>query len=213
MKSHNIIYKNNKFYEENTGKRVFPKDGESFLIAGDNEAFNDYDPLNIPHKEDEILNSSQKLEEVKKIKNLHSFTLALQAQTDIFFDFSITKVKNEQEPIHYRFRIKLLEDLYLYKCTTWDEAKKPTFFECRCVVLEDIHRNIDFFEEIYAISLNEAYSKTRQFYFPNQGTAGASVYLVMELKKDSSLEALRNRLMQNLPWTSAYDYPDLPELF
>jgi hypothetical protein len=73
--------------------------------------------------------------------------VALKAQTDIFFDFSITKVKNEQEPKHYRFRIKLLEDLYLYKCTTWDEAKKPTFYECRCVVLEDIHENVNFLKK------------------------------------------------------------------
>lgn len=201
MKSYNIIYKNNKFYDQHTGRRVFPKDGGNFLIAGDNEAFNEYDPLNIPHKEEEILSPSQKLEKVKAIKNLDSFILALKAQTDIFFDFSITKVKNEQEPKHYRFRIKLLEDLYLYKCATWDEAKKPTFYECRCVVLQDIHRNINFFEEIYADSLNDAYSKTRQFYFPNQGTAGASVYLVMELSENNSLEVLRDRLIEQIPWS------------
>ena len=200
MKSHSIIYKNNKFYEQSTQKRIFPKDGATFVIAGDDNAFDAHDPLNIPHKEDEILNSIKKLEEVKKIKHLEKYKLALSADTDIFFNFSITKKKNESEPKYYRFRIKLLEDLYLHTCTTWEEGKKPSFHDCRCVVIDDLNRNVDYFEPIYAISLNDAYSKTRQFYFPNQGTAGASVYIVMELYDNYSLDKLRKNLTGQLPW-------------
>lgn len=95
MKSHNIIYKNNKFYDKNTLQRVFPKNGETFLIAGDDQAFGDHDPLNIPHKESAILNEEKKIEEVKKIKNLKSYKRMLQANDEIYFNFSITKQAKE----------------------------------------------------------------------------------------------------------------------
>ena len=197
MKSHNIIYKNNKFYDKNTLQRVFPKNGETFLIAGDDQAFGDHDPLNIPHKESVILNEEKKIEEVKKIKNLKSYKRMLQANDEIYFNFSITKQKSEGEPKHYRFRIQLLEDLYLHTCTTWKENTLPELHHCRCVVIDDLNRNIDYFEAIYATSLNEAYSKTRQFYFPNQGTAGASVYVAMEIRPNYTLEKLREELLRN----------------
>lgn len=198
MKSHNIIYKNNKFYDKTTHQRIYPKNGETFLIAGDDQAFGNHDPLNVAHNESVILNEEKKLEEVKKIKNLKSYKRMFQASTDIYFNFSITKQKSEGEPKHYRFRIRLLEDLYLHTCTSWKENTLPELHSCRCVVIDDLNRNVDYFEPIYTISLNDAYSKTRQFYFPNQGTAGASVYVVMEQSRDYSLERLRKELMSEL---------------
>ena len=194
MKSHNIIYKNNKFYDQHTEQRVFPKDGELFLIAGDNISFGDHDPLNIPHEEDDILNSDEKLEEVKKIKNLKTYKLALKQGSNIFFDISINKTKNDYEQLNYGFRIRILEDLYLYNCTTWSNDKPPMFHDCRCVVIEPVYRNVDFFEQVYAASLNEAYSNTFQFYFPNQGTPGGSVYKKMSIGYHNTLEDLRAEL-------------------
>lgn len=91
----------------------------------------------------------------------------------------------------------MLEDLYLHTCTTWKENTLPELHHCQCVVIDDLNRNIDYFEAIYATSLNEAYSKTRQFYFPNQGTAGASVYVAMEIRPNYTLEKLREELLRN----------------
>jgi hypothetical protein len=48
MQSYNIIYKNNKFYNQATGERIYPKDGAAMLLVGDNNAFGSYDPLNMP---------------------------------------------------------------------------------------------------------------------------------------------------------------------
>ena len=191
MKSHNIIYKNNKFYDQHTEQRVFPKDGELFLIAGDDNSFVNHDPLNIPHNEKDILNGDEKLKEVKKINHLKTFKLALQAGSDVFFEVSINKTKNESEQLNYGFRIMLLEDLYLYNCTSWEEKKEAMFYGCRCAVVEPVHNNVDFFEQIYASSLNEAYSNTFQFYFPNQGTPGGSVYKKMRVGNGKTLEDLR----------------------
>ncbi len=193
MKSHNIIYKNNKFYDQHTRQRVFPKDGELFLIAGDNISFGDHDPLNIPHKEKDILNSANKLAEVKKIKNLKTYKLALKQGSNIFFDISINKTKSVNEQLNYRFRIRILEDLYLYKCKSWEEKKEAMFYDCRCVVVEPVHDNVHFFEQVFATSLNEAYSNTFQFYFPNQGTPSGSVYKKMN-NGFQTLEDLRKHL-------------------
>lgn len=201
MKSHNIIYKNNKFYDQHTGQRVFPKDGELFLIAGDSDSFSDHDPLNIPHKEKDILNSANKLAEVKGIKHLNTFKLALKAGADVFFEISINKKKTDNEKLNYRFRIRLLEDLYLYNCTTWERDKPAMFHYCRCIVVEPVDRNVEFFEQVYATSLNEAYSNTFQFYFPNQGTPSGSVYKKMN-NGIQTLEDLREDLKRT-KWESA----------
>lgn len=192
MKTFNIIFKNNKFYQLDTGKRVYPKDGGIFLLASDDENFEENDPLNLPFNED-IKNSKAKLEEVKQIKNLKSYVLMLPANTILYFQFSLNKQKNDHEPVKYGFQLRLLEDLYLYYSTTWQEAKPAEVFDCKCVVEYDLYRNVDYFEPIYAHSLNEAYSKTRQFYFPNQGTPGASIYVVMETEKQETLKQVRNR--------------------
>jgi hypothetical protein len=202
--NHEIIQyhlQNNKFYDQNTGQRIFPKDGELFLIAGDNISFGDHDPLNIPHKGEEILNSADKLAEVKEIKHLKTFKLALKAGSDVFFDISINKTKTDYEQLHYGFRIVLLEDLYLYNCTSWGEKKPPMFHDCRCVVVEPVDRNVEFFEQIYATSLNETYSNTFQFYFPNQGTPSGSVYKKMRVNHRKTLEDLRAAL-ERTKWES-----------
>lgn len=64
--------------------------------------------------------------------------------------------------------------------------------------LNSLNRNVDYFEPIHAILLNDAYGRTRQFYFPNQGTAGASVYVVMEIRPNYTLEKLREELLHTL---------------
>lgn len=50
MKNYNIIYKNNKFYDTATGRRVFPKDDGKFVLAGDDNNFGEHDVLNQPHE-------------------------------------------------------------------------------------------------------------------------------------------------------------------
>ena len=194
MKSFNIIFKNNKFYQFDTGKRVYPKDGGIFLLVSDDENFAENDPLNLPFNED-VKNSEAKLEEVKQLKNLKSYALMLPADTILYFSFSLNKKKNENESMKYGFRLRLLEDLYLYCATSWRENKPAEVCDCKCVVEQDFYPNVDYFEPIYANSLNEAYSKTRQFYFPNQGTPGASIYVVMKTEEEETLKEVRNRFL------------------
>ena len=60
---------------------------------------------------------------------------------------------------------------------------------------EETH-NLDFFEPIYAQSVNEVVSITRQFYFPNQGTPGGSVYVIVKDRSGHTLEDLRKPLLR-----------------
>jgi hypothetical protein len=194
MKSYNIIYKNNKFYDAATNQRIYPKDGSQILIAGNDEIFMTFDPLNIPAET--TLTSELKLEEVKKIKNLDKHVMILGAGTRLSFEFNLTKRKNEAEEMHYKFTLTLQEDLYLHSCSNWKPRKLPELCSCYCIVDTDNRGNVPYFEPIYAQSVNEALSKTRQFYFPNQGTPGASVYVtVKRAESNTTLEDIREHYL------------------
>lgn len=190
MKTHNIIYKNNKFYDKVTCQRVHPKEGYEFIIAGDDNNFGDFDVLNQPHEE--ISDAIKKLEEIKKLKNIDQYEILLPSGSTLDFHLSITKTKHRGEDEFYEFRLQLLEDLYLYKCNSWSKEKLPELYNCRCVVFEDLLGNVKFFEPIYANSVNEAYSKTRQFYFPNQGTPGTNIYLIMSCSSMTPQKTLKD---------------------
>lgn len=194
MKSYTTIFKNNKFYEAATGQRIYPKDGAKLLLASDNESFDNKDPLNLPHQLDQILNLADKLKEIQAVENLHSYHLFYPANTHLFFKVSLSKRKTNYEELYYRFRLTLLEDLYLHFINTWKTYKPAETFECKCIVDKVVFGNVEYFEPIYANSLNEAYSKTRQFYFPNQGTPGASIYKVIFTHNDLQLDFCRNEI-------------------
>ena len=205
MKNYNIIYKNNKFYDTSTGNRVFPKDDGKFVLVGDNDAFANHDPLNKPHEN--VLDSREQIVKMKKIKTLRKYKKILPAGSELTFDFSITKKKHENEPPRYKFRLKLFEDLFLYSSVTLKNDSHIELQSCRCVVFQDLNGNVEYFEPIFANSLNEIFSKTRQFYFPNQGTPGESVYNVMRCDLSNGgweyLEDLRKRHIADIEnWVS-----------
>ena len=195
MKSFDIIYKNNKFYDATTKERIYPKDGQPFLLVGDDSNFSDHDPLNLPPTAAELLNAQAKNVQVSQIKNVKKFHLFLAKGARLYFDVNLTKRKSTIEETHYRFWIELLEDLYLYNCNNWRPETLPELHSCHCKVDKEGSGNLDFFEPIYAKSVNEVISKTRQFYFPNQGTPGASVYITVKRTQGETLEYLRQPLI------------------
>ena len=196
MKSYNIIYKNNKFYDTMTKKRIYPKDGQKFLLVGDDQNFGDHDPLNIPPVDTELSDSAAKLIQVQNIKNIKAQCLFLKKGTQLYFEVNLTKIKSAAEKTHYCFLIELLEDLYLHTCLNWKPETLPELHGCHCKVFKEETQNLEFFEPIYAKSVNEVVSKTRQFYFPNQGTPGASVYVTVKVNSRETLEDLRQPLLR-----------------
>lgn len=195
MQSYNIIYKNNKFYDAMTKERIYPKDGQKFLLAGDDQNFGDHDPLNIPPNAAELLHSAAKLVQVQNIKNLKKHHLFLKKGMQLYFEVNLTKRKSVVEETHYCFWIELLEDLYLYNCDTWKPETPPALYACHCKVFKEETYNLEFFEPIYANSVNDVVSQTKQFYFSNQGTPGASVYVIVKDRSGNTLEDLRQPLL------------------
>jgi hypothetical protein len=164
--------------------------------VGDDQNFGDHDPLNIPPNAAELLGAAAKLNQVNDIKNLKAQRLFLEKGTQLYFESNLTKIKSAAEKTHYCFLIELLEDLYLHTCLNWKPETLPALYACHCKVFKEETHNLDFFEPIYAKSVNEVVSITRQFYFPNQGTPGASVYVIVKDRSGNTLEDLRKPLLQ-----------------
>ena len=132
---------------------------------------------------------------MSQLKDVKKYHFLLVKGTRLYFDVNLTKLKSAGEESHYRFWIELLEDLYLHTCNNWQSEKSPALYGCHCKVDKEGSGNLDFFEPIYAKSVNEVISKTRQYYFPNQGTPSASVYVIVKRNHGETLEDLRRPLM------------------
>ena len=146
MKSFDIIYKNNKFYDIATQKRIYPKDGQKFLLVGDDQNFSDHDPLNLPPTAADLLDAQAKLLQVSQLKDVKKYHFLLVKGTRLYFDVNLTKLKSAGEESHYRFWIELLEDLYLHTCNNWQSEKSPALYGCHCKVDKEGSGNLDFLE-------------------------------------------------------------------
>ena len=81
--------------------------------------------------------------------------------------FSIPRFVGPKNVTH-EFKVELLEDLYLHLKSNW-KLQEEKLYDCACVVRENISKTLDFFEEVYAESLNEVYKYTYVHYFGNEG--------------------------------------------
>lgn len=184
-----------KIYNTETGRRIILKDGASFLLVADKEVFAKDDPLNRLFSKDEILDNKHKEIEVRYTKDLKSYYKLFPAGTILDFRFGITSKKSEEEKIYYWFKLQLLEDLYLIKKTTHSQDAPPLLFKCKCEVFREEGGELEFFEPIYAQSLNQALAKTIAYYFANQRTAGGSVYnTIWHKHPDNTLERIRKEV-------------------
>jgi hypothetical protein len=116
-----------------------------------------------------------------------------------FFITEENENKDEKPTKHSCFRVKLLEDLFLYTSDTWkniDLIKGGRLSDCACIVDESTDDKLPFFENIYAKSVTSAYKKTHVHYFGNAGSPSKnsfdSLYLIREKEKGNLLETLRS---------------------
>lgn len=169
MKSIDAIYKFGNLYDRQSRKRIFLEDGSDISLVVNIENILAEDP-NL--KPDKLLTSIEKEAEVKKAQI--NYWKLFPAGVHLFFEISAgVKRKNETEPIRCTFRLKLLEDLYIYNNKS--EPKYARFFDCHCQV-EECMANFDFFELIYAKSLNDAYTKTYELYFAMFGKSTCNAF-------------------------------------
>ena len=172
MKGIEVIYKFGNLYDKATRKRILIEDGAQLVIAVPSEKLLEEDPnLKIPT----ILNAEQKKVQFKNKHGLTPYWKLFNAGDLLRFDISAGVRLRERKTVQIRctFQLRLLEDLYVY-----NKKKRPKdarFFDCNCLV-EECLTNFEFFEPLYAKSLNDAYTKTYELYFSMFGSPGANAF-------------------------------------
>jgi|GEM_PF-1298296 len=167
MKSINLSYKNGHFYDIEKQKRIELTDGAEVTLVTSDTNLLEYQTF-VGQKS--IIRSSQELRKrladgVRK-GNVQTYECICIAKTKLYFTIPIA-VDNKSHT-HYGFEVELLEDLYAVIKTS-RKHKTANLYDCACKVIKNPSNNIDFFEEVYAKSLNEVYKNTYVHYFGNQG--------------------------------------------
>lgn len=211
MKAYDIVYKYGHLYDKNTQKRLIIKDGAKITITIDTKDLLEKDPNII---EMEILNNEKKEMQIKEFSDrlgMKSFTKILSAGEFLYFRIKagVRKGDEQTEPFQSVFRVRLLEDLYVYNKTK--DVTDVSFFECQCEV-EKCMTELEFFESIRAASLNDAYTKTYELYFAMFGKSTANAFKRFFL--DASLEKVIRSLIDEIlkPKTSTEEV-NSPKLF
>ena len=91
------------------------------------------------------------------------------------------KRKEGKTHIECLFKVRLLEDLYIYNKKS--EVKYARFFNCHCIV-ESCLSNFEYFESVYATSLNDAYTKTYELYFAMFGKSTCNAFDRFSINED-----------------------------
>lgn len=173
MKAFNAIFKYGNLYDRDTKKRILIEDGSEISITLNEQNILITDP-NI--KPQTLLNAEQKQNAVLTwVGGSTKVWKLLESDTLLYFQITAgVKKENVTHRIFSSFQVKLLEDLYLYNKKK--EANDARFCECHCLVECCINDSIDFFEPIYATSLNDAYTKTYELYFAMYGKSTCNAF-------------------------------------
>ena len=192
MRSINITFQHGHIYNSDTKERIIVEENINYILIFENDIkVGKFDKPASLRSETDIYNEIKADLNVTHIKKLKS------AGTYLYF-FITEENKDEKPRKHSCFRVKLLEDLFLYTSNIWkssDLTEGGRLADCACVVDESTENNLSFFENIYAKSVTSAYKKTHVHYFGNAGSPSKNsfdcLYLSKNKDKDYLLETLR----------------------
>lgn len=159
----NLIYKNGHFYDTLNGTRIGFKDDAKISIKAASSDLISFLPCGtypLQIKERKVLEAS-----LKSDKTISKYTLVKKRGELLYFYVNHRK---EGAEIHHEFEVELLEDLYMFIKGKW-KIQEGRLYDCACVVRKILTNSIDFFEVVYAESLNEVYKNTFVHYFGNEG--------------------------------------------
>ncbi len=202
------IYKYGRLYDAKTKKRILPKDGVKLEISGQEQDFLKIDPKLGTHG---TLKSSVELakEVYEKYKNEDANTgmayWKLFSEDDVlYFKIGIKISETSKKKDYLIFRLRFLEDLYLRKRGS---TKLGELYECQCVI-EHCYNDFEFFEKLYAKSLNDARTKIHELYFSLVANPAANVfkefYVDQACTKTNRLDNLREKKQDERPLNEAY---------
>lgn len=196
MKALNAIYKHRHLYDTSTGKRIILDENSEISITVQENSLLKEDPYNLPHR-----NLRTKEELISLIEKEGKFyQLFLEKGKKLYFTVSAgekvkvdkkSKIQSTDEAPEifdnikdmYLFEIELQEDLFWVSID--EDFKKPVVYDCACTVTKELYNRLKYFEPVYAPSLNQAYTRTFEFYFPLYGSANASIYNKISLNQNT----------------------------
>jgi hypothetical protein len=196
MRSINITFQHGHIYNSDTQERVVVEENINYILIFKTEndvKIGKFDKPPRLRSENEIYNEIKLDTNVTHIKKLKSAGSYLY-----FFIVEENENKDEKPRKHSCFRVKLLEDLFLYTSDSWkssDLTEGGRLADCACVVDDSTEDKLPFFEDIYAKSVTSAYKKTHVHYFGNAGSPSKNsfdcLYLIDKKDKNYLLETLR----------------------
>jgi hypothetical protein len=207
MKAINAIYKHRHLYNLDTGKRIILDENSLVSITVMEDSLLKDDPYNPP---DKILRSREQL--IAEIEKEHKyFKLFREKDSKLWFRVNagervkknkasriLSEIEEQELFINnrdaYLFEIDLQEDLF-WVCNDLD-FNNSAVYKCACTVVKECYNHLRFFEPIYAPTLNQAYSRTYEFYFPLYGSATTSIYntIIVSDKRGDFLRNHRNNI-------------------
>jgi hypothetical protein len=193
MRALNITFQHGHLYNTDTQERIIVKEGTNYILIFDKQEDIAIAKMKPPEK---LLSGDELFHNIRLEKNItHIKKLASTGQ---HFYFHIN-TENEHEIAAGKkgkkassFRITLLEDLYLYACSDWNEDLRTNgkLYDCACMVDESKNSTLPFFETIYAKSVNQAIKLTHVHYFGNAGSPGKNAFLTICLSPGENAKTL-----------------------
>lgn len=197
MKELNAVYRFGNYYDRETKKRILIEDGAIVKLKLSETDILEADPNLVPTK---FADAKLKFDECQSFywENPDARFWKLYETGQIFF-FELTagiRKRNQTEYFKFGFQLQLLEDLYLYNRK--NEPDKARFFDCHCIV-EKCLTEFEFFEPVYAKSMNDALTKTYELYFSMFGKSTANAFDRLYLP--NSIKPIREKtvLIQKQP--------------
>lgn len=182
MKSYEAIYSKGHLVDVKTGKRIFLKRGEKFIITGQDEHFEEKDALKNIH---EIRNAQEKYDYLRKNYEGEFLIKIADKDTTLEFGINITKPTNEDKKEKFRFKAVLLEDLYMHS-KGGKKEKDWTLCDCTCEVSECIEGELNLFEPLQSKSLNALYTEMVGFYFNGQRNPACNAFKTYKIIYDTT---------------------------
>lgn len=174
MKAIDAVYKFGNLYDRVSKKRILIDDGAEISIVLNSNDLLAEDPNLKPKK---FHSAKEKQDEVNQFiikEGEGKYWKLFDRDKLLFFKISAgVKRKIKTEQIHCLFQLRLLEDLYIYNKKA--DPKYARFFDCHCLI-EKCLSDFEFFEPIYATSLNDAYTKTYELYFAMFGKSTCNAF-------------------------------------
>ena len=204
MKSIDVIHKFGHLYNRQTKERILIEDGvEMSIVINEKDILEKDVSLS---KRDEPMDSRAKADELRtKFETYIPYWKILSEGESLFFKISGKVPKQSgSESFELEFRLKLLEDLYIYNRKK-DKAK-AALFPCKCVIAECFNRGFEFFEPVYGDSLNKARTKLHELFFSRvvnpASNAFREFYITQDYKKGTNLDQLRLEAQEKIPENS-----------